>query len=150
VTAYTKTKNCVVLSTSCCCCYLEIFMILLKTYLYIVLWVNITIRNLISALPQVWLAATLGISTIFFDFRDKNRVYCNFVIVRLALGLKMSSTTPVSYETCPTSAPFFGFMGVTAALCFASKCVNRNNPRWSFLNCFFLFFFRHWGCIWYC
>jgi hypothetical protein len=27
----------------------------------------------------------------------------------------------VSYETCPTSAPFFGFMGVTAALCFASK-----------------------------
>ena len=28
----------------------------------------------------------------------------------------------VSYETCPTSAPFFGFMGVTAALCFASKC----------------------------
>jgi uncharacterized membrane protein len=31
----------------------------------------------------------------------------------------MSGT--VSYETCPTSAPFFGFMGVTAALCFASK-----------------------------
>lgn len=31
------------------------------------------------------------------------------------------STTNVSYETCPTSAPFFGFMGVTAALCFASK-----------------------------
>ena len=28
--------------------------------------------------------------------------------------------TTVSYETCPTSAPFFGFMGVTAALCFAS------------------------------
>ena len=27
----------------------------------------------------------------------------------------------VSYETCPTSAPFFGFMGVTAALCFASE-----------------------------
>ena len=27
----------------------------------------------------------------------------------------------VSYETCPTSAPFFGFMGVTAALCFASN-----------------------------
>ena len=27
----------------------------------------------------------------------------------------------VSYETCPSSAPFFGFMGVTAALCFASK-----------------------------
>jgi hypothetical protein len=27
----------------------------------------------------------------------------------------------VTYETCPTSAPFFGFMGVTAALCFASK-----------------------------
>ena len=26
----------------------------------------------------------------------------------------------VSYETCPTSAPFFGFMGVTAALCFAN------------------------------
>lgn len=30
-------------------------------------------------------------------------------------------STTVSYETCPTSAPFFGFMGVTAALCFASK-----------------------------
>ena len=30
------------------------------------------------------------------------------------------STSNVSYETCPTSAPFFGFMGVTAALCFAS------------------------------
>ena len=29
--------------------------------------------------------------------------------------------TTVSYETCPTSAPFFGFMGVTAALCFASN-----------------------------
>jgi V-type H+-transporting ATPase proteolipid subunit len=27
----------------------------------------------------------------------------------------------ITYETCPTSAPFFGFMGVTAALCFASK-----------------------------
>ena len=27
----------------------------------------------------------------------------------------------ISYETCPTSAPFFGFMGVTAALCFASE-----------------------------
>lgn len=26
----------------------------------------------------------------------------------------------VSYETCPSSAPFFGFMGVTAALCFAN------------------------------
>ena len=32
----------------------------------------------------------------------------------------------VSYETCPTSAPFFGFMGVTAALCFASKCYAKN------------------------
>jgi len=31
----------------------------------------------------------------------------------------MSDT--VSRETCPTSAPFFGFMGVTAALCFASE-----------------------------
>ena len=30
------------------------------------------------------------------------------------------STATVSYETCPTSAPFFGFMGVTAALCFAN------------------------------
>lgn len=28
----------------------------------------------------------------------------------------------ITYETCPTSAPFFGFMGVTAALCFASMC----------------------------
>lgn len=28
--------------------------------------------------------------------------------------------TTISYETCPTSAPFFGFMGVTAALCFAN------------------------------
>ena len=27
-----------------------------------------------------------------------------------------------STEVCPTSAPFFGFMGVSAALCFASKC----------------------------
>lgn len=26
----------------------------------------------------------------------------------------------MSYETCPSSAPFFGFMGVTAALCFAN------------------------------
>lgn len=26
-----------------------------------------------------------------------------------------------SIEVCPTSAPFFGFMGVSAALCFASK-----------------------------
>lgn len=29
----------------------------------------------------------------------------------------------VSYETCPTSAPFFGFLGVTAALCFASESI---------------------------
>jgi hypothetical protein len=28
----------------------------------------------------------------------------------------------VSYETCPTSAPFFGFMGAAAALVFGSKC----------------------------
>jgi hypothetical protein len=32
-----------------------------------------------------------------------------------------SKMSQVSYESCPTSAPFFGFMGVTAALCFASK-----------------------------
>ena len=29
-------------------------------------------------------------------------------------------STNVSYETCPTSAPFFGFMGVTAALVFSN------------------------------
>jgi hypothetical protein len=34
---------------------------------------------------------------------------------------RLGIMTTVSYETCPTSAPFFGFMGVTAALCFASK-----------------------------
>ena len=28
-----------------------------------------------------------------------------------------------SIEVCPTSAPFFGFMGVSAALCFASKYI---------------------------
>jgi ATP synthase proteolipid subunit len=44
-------------------------------------------------------------------------------------------STNVSYETCPTSAPFFGFMGVTAALCFASK----NKPH----SCKFSLYFPH-------
>lgn len=29
----------------------------------------------------------------------------------------------VQIEKCPASAPFFGFMGVTAAIVFASTCV---------------------------
>ncbi len=41
------------------------------------------------------------------------------------LFLNMSDTN-VSHENCPTSAPFFGFMGVTAALCFASKWILPN------------------------
>lgn len=38
----------------------------------------------------------------------------------LSANTAKMSTSTVSYETCPTSAPFFGFMGVTAALCFAN------------------------------
>lgn len=37
----------------------------------------------------------------------------------------------ISYETCPTSAPFFGFMGVTAALCFASELLK---IRWRLMT----------------
>ena len=33
----------------------------------------------------------------------------------------------MSKEICPTSAPFFGFMGVSAALCFASKSLIEDN-----------------------
>lgn len=28
----------------------------------------------------------------------------------------------IQLEKCPASAPFFGFMGVTAAIVFCSKC----------------------------
>ena len=43
-----------------------------------------------------------------------------------AATVPIEKMATVSYETCPTSAPFFGFMGVTAALCFASKCYAKN------------------------
>lgn len=39
----------------------------------------------------------------------------------------------VSQEICPTSAPFFGFMGVTAALCFAN--IGKLNSHIVFHNC---------------
>lgn len=35
--------------------------------------------------------------------------------------LTNSKMASVTYEVCPTSAPFFGFMGVTAAIVFASE-----------------------------
>ena len=38
-------------------------------------------------------------------------------------------TTVLDTELCPTSAPFFGFMGVTSALVFASACARSRAPR---------------------
>ena len=43
------------------------------------------------------------------------------LIYLLYSTLYLNTMADITYETCPTSAPFFGFMGVTAALCFASK-----------------------------
>jgi len=44
-----------------------------------------------------------------------------FSLNKLLFFNTLNTMADITYETCPTSAPFFGFMGVTAALCFASE-----------------------------
>ena len=62
-------------------------------------------------------------------FRRMRRRSDNDLVARLCLSLstntaaaktKAITTMSVEMETCPASAPFFGFMGVTSALVFAN------------------------------
>ena len=62
----------------------------------------------------------------FFSFPKKNPTGGNKQIKtkqdRTGTVARMTDENTVNAQLCTASAPFFGFMGVTSALVFASKC----------------------------